>query len=82
MQRGHVGESPSRTVMKQTAVRHGLHIAYEDVGYGSPAVVLVHGAFGSRSHYAAQIEHLSQRSPRFTICSRYAKRSPCWLVRS
>ena len=61
MQRGHVGEPPSRTVMKQTAVRNGLHIAYEDVGYGSPAVVLVHGAFGSRSHYAAQIEHLSQR---------------------
>jgi len=47
--------------MKQTAVRNGLHIAYEDVGYGSPAVVLIHGAFGNRSHYAAQIEHLSQR---------------------
>lgn len=47
--------------MKQTAVTNGLRIAYEDVGVGSPAVVLIHGAFGNRSHYAAQIEHLAQR---------------------
>jgi pimeloyl-ACP methyl ester carboxylesterase len=47
--------------MKQTTVRQGLRIAYEDVGQGSPAVVLIHGAFGNRSHYAAQIEHLAFR---------------------
>jgi pimeloyl-ACP methyl ester carboxylesterase len=47
--------------MKQTAVVNGLRIVYEDVGHGSPAVVLIHGAFADRSHYAAQIEHLAQR---------------------
>jgi pimeloyl-ACP methyl ester carboxylesterase len=47
--------------MNQTAVSNGLRIAYEDVGHGSPAVVLIHGAFGNRSHYTAQIEHLAQR---------------------
>lgn len=47
--------------MKQTAIVNGLHIAYEDVGQGSPAVVLIHGAYGNRSCYAAQIEHLAQR---------------------
>ena len=47
--------------MKQTAISKGLCIAYEDVGQGSPAVVLIHGAFGNRSHYAAQIEHLARR---------------------
>ena len=47
--------------MKQSAISNGLRIAYEDVGHGLPAVVLIHGAFGSRSHYAAQIEHLAQR---------------------
>lgn len=48
--------------MKQTAVVNGLRIAYEDVGHGSPAVVLIHGAFGNRFHYAAEIEHLAQRN--------------------
>jgi pimeloyl-ACP methyl ester carboxylesterase len=47
--------------MKQTAVSDGLQIAYEDIGQGSPAMVLIHGGFGNRSHYAAQIEHLAQR---------------------
>lgn len=47
--------------MKQTAVVNGFRIAYEDVGHGSPAVVLIHGAFGNRSHYAAEIEHLARR---------------------
>jgi pimeloyl-ACP methyl ester carboxylesterase len=47
--------------MKQIAVVNGLRIAYEDVGHGLPAVVLIHGAFGNRFHYAAQIEHLAQR---------------------
>ena len=48
--------------MKQTAVVNGLRIAYEDVGHGSPAVVLIHGAFGNRFHYAAEIDHLAQRN--------------------
>lgn len=47
--------------MQRTAVVEGLRIAYEDVGHGSPAVVLIHGAFGNRSYYAAQIEHLARR---------------------
>lgn len=61
MQRSHDKELPSRAVMNQTAVANGLRIAYEDVGHGSPAVVLIHGAFGNRSHYAAQMNHLAQR---------------------
>ena len=47
--------------MKRTAISNSLRIAYEDVGQGSPAVVLIHGAFGDRSHYAAQLKHLAQR---------------------
>jgi pimeloyl-ACP methyl ester carboxylesterase len=47
--------------MHRIAVANGLRIAYEDVGQGSPAMVLIHGAFGNRSYYAAQIEHLAQR---------------------
>ncbi len=46
---------------QQTAVVNGLRIAYEDVGQGSPAVVLIHGAFGNRTHYAAQVTHLARR---------------------
>jgi pimeloyl-ACP methyl ester carboxylesterase len=60
-QRGHGDELPNRAVMKQTTVVNGLRSVYEDVGHGSPAVVLIHGAFGNRSHYAAQIEHLAHR---------------------
>src|ERR1700687_6000915 len=45
----------------RTAVARGLTIAYDDVGRGAPAVVLIHGAFGNRSHFAAQVEHLAQR---------------------
>ena len=61
MQRGYGQESPIRAARKKTAVTKGLHIAYEDVGHGSPAVVLIHGAFGNRSQYAAQMKHLAQR---------------------
>ena len=61
MQRSRGGNAAVRAGMKHRAVVNGLRIAYEDVGYGSPAVVLVHGAFGNRSHYAAQIEHLARR---------------------
>lgn len=45
----------------RTAIAQGLTIAYDDVGRGTPAVVLIHGAFGSRSHFAAQVEHLARR---------------------
>ncbi|HEX9037690.1 MAG TPA: alpha/beta hydrolase [Ktedonobacterales bacterium] len=47
--------------MKQTAMVNGLRLAYEDTGHGSPAMVLIHGAFADRSYYAAQIEHLASR---------------------
>jgi pimeloyl-ACP methyl ester carboxylesterase len=61
MQRGYGEEPPVRAGAKQTAIVNGLRIAYEDVGQGSPAVVLIHGAYGNRTHYAAQIRHLAQR---------------------
>lgn len=38
-----------------------VHIAYDDIGAGDPAVVLLHGLFGNRSYYAAQAHHLSAR---------------------
>jgi pimeloyl-ACP methyl ester carboxylesterase len=39
----------------------GVEIAFEDTGHGEPALVLVHGAFGSRSHYAPLVANLSER---------------------
>ncbi len=37
-----------------------MRLAYEDVGTGEPAVVLIHGwAFGNRSHLVPQFEHLT-----------------------
>jgi pimeloyl-ACP methyl ester carboxylesterase len=39
----------------------GLRIAFGDEGRGSPALVFVHGAFGNRSHYSAQVEHFAAR---------------------
>jgi pimeloyl-ACP methyl ester carboxylesterase len=60
-QPGNGEERADSAVMNQTALVNGLRIAYEDVGHGSPAVVLIHGAFGNRSHYAAQIEYLAQQ---------------------
>jgi pimeloyl-ACP methyl ester carboxylesterase len=38
-----------------------VRIAYDDVGAGDPAVVLLHGLFGNRGYYAAQAEHLAAR---------------------
>lgn len=38
-----------------------MHLAYDDVGIGEPAIVLIHGAFADRSHFAPQIEHLAAR---------------------
>jgi pimeloyl-ACP methyl ester carboxylesterase len=36
-------------------------IAFDDVGAGEPTVVLIHGGFANRGHYAAQVEHLARR---------------------
>ena len=38
-----------------------LRIAFEEVGEGSPAIVMIHGGFANRSHFAAQLDHLSER---------------------
>ena len=38
-----------------------LNIAYEAAGAGDPAVMLIHGALGDRSYYAAQTAHLESR---------------------
>lgn len=38
-----------------------LHIAYDDVGNGDPAIVLMHGMFADRTYYQAQVRHLSGR---------------------
>jgi pimeloyl-ACP methyl ester carboxylesterase len=43
------------------ATEQKLHIAYDDVGTGDPAVVLLHGLFENRTPYAAQVRHLAQR---------------------
>jgi pimeloyl-ACP methyl ester carboxylesterase len=38
-----------------------IHIAYDDVGTGDPAIVFLHGLFGNRTQYQAQVSHLSGR---------------------
>jgi pimeloyl-ACP methyl ester carboxylesterase len=37
------------------------HIAFDDVGDGDPAIVLLHGLFANRTYYAAQWQHLAAR---------------------
>jgi pimeloyl-ACP methyl ester carboxylesterase len=39
----------------------GVEIAFEDTEHGEPALVLIHGAFGSRSHFAPLVAHLAER---------------------
>lgn len=39
----------------------GLRIAFDDVGTGSPVLVLIHGAFGDRSHFASQVAYFAKR---------------------
>ena len=46
---------------RASATVDGLRIAYEDAGTGSPALVLIHGAFGDRSHYAQQTAYFAKR---------------------
>lgn len=38
-----------------------VHIAYDDVGSGEPAIVFLHGLFEDRTYYRSQVEHLSPR---------------------
>jgi pimeloyl-ACP methyl ester carboxylesterase len=38
-----------------------LHVAFDSVGQGEPAVVLIHGLFEDRTYYASQASHLGQR---------------------
>lgn len=44
-----------------------LHIAYDDVGNGDPAIVLLHGLVGNRTYYQEQVRHLSRRHRVLTI---------------
>src|SRR6266536_5067554 len=44
-----------------TATDQNPHIAFDDIGGGDPAVVLLHGLFGDRAYYAAQAQHLAAR---------------------
>lgn len=43
------------------ATQAKVHIAYDDIGTGDPAVVFVHGLFGDRTYYAEQARHLAER---------------------
>jgi len=52
---------------RRTAVVHELGIAFDDAGHGTPTVVLIHGAFANRSHFAPQLEHLAQRHRVLTL---------------
>lgn len=47
--------------MQRNTTSDGLRISFDDSGSGSPAVVLIHGSFGSGSHYAALADHLRAR---------------------
>ena len=51
---------PAGAVRRSVSV-DGLGITYEDAGAGSPAVVLIHGAFEDRTYFASQIGHLARR---------------------
>lgn len=43
------------------AIAQKVRIAYDDIGVGDPAVVLLHGMLANRSYYAAQAQHLAAR---------------------
>lgn len=43
------------------ATAQKVRIAYDDIGAGDPAIVLLHGLFGNRTYYAAQAHHLAAR---------------------
>ncbi len=43
------------------ATEQQVRLAYNDIGTGEPAVVLVHGLFANRTYYAIQAQHLAAR---------------------
>jgi pimeloyl-ACP methyl ester carboxylesterase len=43
------------------AIAQGVRIAYDDIGQGDTAVVLMHGLFENRTYYSEQVRHLSPR---------------------
>jgi pimeloyl-ACP methyl ester carboxylesterase len=47
--------------MKRFTHSGDVRIVFEDAGSGSPALVLIHGAFANRGHFASQVEHLARR---------------------
>jgi pimeloyl-ACP methyl ester carboxylesterase len=38
-----------------------FNIGYDDIGNGTPAIVLLHGLFANRTYYQAQVRHLCRR---------------------
>ena len=46
---------------------NGVDIAFDDVGRGEPAVVLVHPALSNRAHFAAMVQALAQRHRVITL---------------
>ena len=44
------------------AMSRDIGIAYEEAGYGDPAVILIHAPFGRRSHFAAVFGHLAEHN--------------------
>jgi pimeloyl-ACP methyl ester carboxylesterase len=53
--------------MHRPTTERKIHIAFDDIGAGDPAVVLLHGLFGKRTHYAAQAQHLAARHRALSI---------------
>ncbi|MBV8194173.1 MAG: alpha/beta hydrolase [Candidatus Dormibacteraeota bacterium] len=52
---------------QHTTISDGLRITYDDSGEGSPALVLIHGAFANRTHFVSQVEHLTPRHRVITL---------------
>ena len=52
---------PIESIVVRMTAEQKDRIAYDDIGSGDPAVVLVHGLFANRAHYAAQAQHLAAR---------------------
>lgn len=46
---------------------NGVDVAFDDVGRGDPAIVLIHPAFGNRSYYAAMIPALAKHHRVITL---------------
>jgi pimeloyl-ACP methyl ester carboxylesterase len=46
---------------------NGVDIAFDDVGHGEPAIVLIHPSLGNRGHYAAMVPGLAERHRIITL---------------